>query len=98
LRLHEADEEVINHIANKWYEFKTLEAESIIDGSRNVTEGLPAFIVCIIGVAAVFYYNASIISKVIWSLACLGTGAQFLVGLFQAKIAKKVKNIMRENE
>lgn len=98
LRINEKDEELISYVANRWYELKSIEVESIIDGNRNVTDGLLWVVIGGIGVVAVFYFNASIFNKIIWSIAFVGAAAQYFFGRLQNSNAKRINKLMKKDE
>jgi hypothetical protein len=98
LRLIEKDEELISYVANMWYELKSIEVESIVEGSRNVTDGLLWVVIGGIGAIAVFYFNASIFNKVIWSIAFVGALAQYFFGRIQNSTAKRINKLLKKDE
>jgi hypothetical protein len=98
LRLSEPDEEIVQYVANKWYELKSLEVESIVDGNRNVFDGLLWVAIGAVGVVAVFVLDGSRFSKVIWSAAFVVSAAQYFIGRHQRKVAARIKKLIKEDE
>jgi hypothetical protein len=98
LHLLESDEEIVQFVANKWYELKSIEVESVIDGNRNVFDGLLWVGVGAVGVTAVFVLGGSVFSKIIWSVAFVGAVAQYFIGRWQRRLATRIAKLIKEDE
>jgi hypothetical protein len=98
LRSLESDEEIVQYVANKWYELKSLEVESIVDGNRNVFDGLLWVGIGAVGVVSVFVLDGSRFSKIIWSAAFVVSAVQYFIGRHQRQVAGRIKKLMKEDE
>lgn len=93
----ESDPEIIHFICEKWYVVKMLYADNFVESSTNIWEGIQGVIICTLGAAAVFYFNANIISKILWPVGLVVSMILWLYGLHQKKLAAAVRQIIEED-
>lgn len=97
LKCMEADDEIVHFICNSWYNVKTLYVDHLIDSGTNITEGIEGVILCSIGVCAVFYFDAFLLSKIVWTGSLLVSLVTWLYGLWQKRFVKRIKRIIDED-
>ena len=91
------DDEVVDFICNTWYNVKASYAENAIESQANISEGIQWVVICSIGAILVFYFNASLFHKVIWSVGLLAALVTWAYGLKQKKLAKELKKILEDD-
>jgi hypothetical protein len=91
------DAEIVEFICNTWYNVKALYAENTIESQTNIWEGIQWVVICSIGAILVFYFNASLFSKIIWSIGLLTALITWIYGLKQKRLAKELKKILEED-
>jgi hypothetical protein len=94
----EDDKEIAKFIADTWYEVKGIAVENIIESPTNIMEGTLWMIIGGIGVFAAFYFDLTLVSKIIWSMAFVFATLQYLYGKYQRKVAKKVRKFMEDEQ
>jgi hypothetical protein len=98
LKPFENDETIIYFAANLWYEVKTIEMENTVESSSNIMEGLQWVAIGAIGIPIVFLLELSTISKILWIAVFVGALLQYLFGIRQRKLAKKIKKFMTNEQ
>lgn len=91
------DPEIVHFICKIWYQTKVRYVDYLIDSHTNIREGSQWVIISAMGIMAMFYFNASWLSKIIWSLAFLISAASWYYGLHQKKMANALKKILEED-
>jgi hypothetical protein len=94
----ENDSEIVRWACNSWYEWKQYYAECMTEGPTNIAEGSQWAIVSVIAIILLFIMHASLISKMLWSLVCLGSIIQWLFGLRQRRLSDQISKIFQSNE
>jgi Flp pilus assembly protein TadB len=82
------DEEITKYAADTFYSVKTLEMESIVEGTTNRSEGLLWVFISTGVLILIFVIDGSIIQKILWSLVFIASLARYLIGLQQRKRQK----------
>lgn len=93
----ETDEEILHFICNSWYRVKTLYIDHLIDAPTNITEGIEGVAFCSIGVCAVFYFDAFLLSKIAWVVGLLASLVTWLYGLQQKRSINGLRKIIEED-
>ena len=93
----ESDPEIVNFICNIWYNVQSLYAESEIESPTNIWEGIQWTLICSMGLVAMFYFNSSLFSKIVWSFGLIAALITWLYGLRQKKLTKEIKKILEED-
>jgi hypothetical protein len=93
ISIKEPDLEIVTWICGEWYELKLLYMECLHEGSLNVFEGMKWIIICGIGLVVLFYVQASWIAKSIWIVALSGAIIQWLLGVEQRKLSRKIDKV-----
>ena len=88
------DPEILHYIINRWYSVQTFYIDQELESQTNLTEGSKYFILSLIGTVAVFYFKASIYHRVIWTFVTVASLGMYLFGLYQKRLAKKVRRIL----
>ena len=88
------DPEILHYIINRWYSVQTFYIDHELESQTNLTEGSKYFILSLIGTVAVFYFKASIYHRVIWTFVTVAPLGMYLFGLYQKRLAKKVRRIL----
>lgn len=89
----EPDIEIVAWICGEWYELKMLYMECLNEGKINVLEGMRWIIICAIGLAFLFYIQATWIAKSIWIIALIGAVIQWVLGMEQRKISRRIDKL-----
>lgn len=88
------DPEILHYIINTWYNVQTLYIDQELESQTNIIEGAKYFIFSLIGLVVVVYFNASIYHRVIWAVVTVASLGMYLFGLYQKRLAKKVREIL----
>ncbi|RYY54708.1 MAG: hypothetical protein EOO09_13260 [Chitinophagaceae bacterium] len=90
----ESDPEIVDFVCNAWYRVQAVYAEHSIESGTNIMEGSKWTIISALGLAFVFGVNASIFSKVIWSVSFLGALVTWIYGLRQKRVSAELKQVL----
>ena len=93
----EPDTEIATWICRYWYRMKEIYAECFVDGATNRFEGMKAILISGLGVIVMFVANSSWIIKGIWILALLLSSLQWLVGMQQRDMAKRLDKLFTQD-
>jgi Flp pilus assembly protein TadB len=89
------DEEITKYAADTFYSVKTLEMESIVEGTTNRSEGLLWVFISTGVLILIFVIDGSIIQKILWSLVFIASLARYLIGLQQRKRQKIISQYFK---
>jgi hypothetical protein len=93
IRSKESDLEIAKWVCGEWYKWKSVYADCLIEGSTNRAQGVQWIAISAIGITMVFVLVASWVSKGIWILAFIGSIVQWLVGIQQRNLSRKIQNL-----
>ena len=93
----ESDREILHFIYNLWYNIQAIYAEHTIESPTNIFEGIQGFIICSTGLAAMICFDASLFSKIIWSIGAVAALITWIYGLHQKKLAREIRVILEKD-
>jgi hypothetical protein len=94
----EPDKEIVQWICNEWYEWRTMYMECMIESPGNVSGGLKWIIICILAIPLLFWMKVSWFSKAIWIAALVASVLQWIIGMKQRALIKKIEHLFKSNE
>lgn len=93
----EEDPEVAYFICRKWHDVQSLYADSVIESSTNIAEGLEGVIYCSLALAFLFLIGGSLVVKIIMIIILLVSIVMWVYGRKQRKMAQELKKILEED-
>lgn len=72
--------------------------EAIVDSGANISEGIEWVIISGLVIPLLFWMKAGMIPKIFWSVIFIIALIQWIVGLKQRKLAKRLNLIFNTNE
>lgn len=93
----ESDMEIVEWICDSWYQWKVYYAEYVTDSTNNILEGSKWVVISIIVLPLLFLINTSIVSKIVWCLACVVAIIQWIVGIRQRRISNQIEKIFKND-
>jgi hypothetical protein len=86
----ESDIEIVAWICGEWYELKLLFMECLNEGRINIFEGIRWIVICALGLVVLFGIQANWVTKSIWIAGLVGAIIQWVLGMEQRKISRKI--------
>ena len=93
----ENDPEIVRFICNTWFDVQAVYAENAIEFKTNIWDGIQWIVICALGLAAMFYFDRSLIGKIVWGLGLLGAIITRIYGMHQRRLATRLKKILEED-
>ncbi|MFT3933232.1 MAG: hypothetical protein QM726_06425 [Chitinophagaceae bacterium] len=98
LRTKESDPEIASLICEKWYEWKTMQMEFMVESPENIADGSKWVIISGLVIPALFYMDASWVVKGIWIFTFVIAFLQWIMGIKQRQYAQKIDDLFNRKE